>query len=155
MPVAVTPITALPTPPSRADSVNFAARGDALLGALPGFVTQTNALASGVVVNATEVASNALAATQARTVCESVATSAAVLGAAAAAATASAASTAAQGFAAVAQAVSPDSPVRMNSRSISAALTIPSAYNAASVGPIAIAEGISATVSDNATWSIQ
>lgn len=75
--------------------------------------------------------------------------------AAASAATAAAASAAAQGFAAVAQAVSPDSPVRMNSRSISAALTIPSAYNAASVGPIAIAEGISATVSDNATWSIQ
>jgi hypothetical protein len=39
-------ITALPTPPSRSDPVNFADRGDAFLGALPTFVTEANALAT-------------------------------------------------------------------------------------------------------------
>lgn len=37
-------ITALPTPPNRSDPINFAARGDALLSALPVFVTDANAL---------------------------------------------------------------------------------------------------------------
>ena len=41
-------ITALPTPPSRADSSTFAARGDAFLGALPTFATEANALATQV-----------------------------------------------------------------------------------------------------------
>lgn len=39
------PITALPTPPSREDPANFAARGDAFLGALPTFQSEANALA--------------------------------------------------------------------------------------------------------------
>lgn len=37
------PITPLPTPPSRADAANFAARADAFFGALPTFVAQFNA----------------------------------------------------------------------------------------------------------------
>lgn len=41
-------ITALPTPPSRADAVNFADRGDAFLGALPTFQSEANALATDV-----------------------------------------------------------------------------------------------------------
>lgn len=41
-------ITALPTPPSRADAVNFADRGDAFLGALPAFQSEANALAADV-----------------------------------------------------------------------------------------------------------
>ena len=41
-------ITALPTPPSRSDSVNFASRADAFLGALPTFATEANALATDV-----------------------------------------------------------------------------------------------------------
>lgn len=44
--------------------------------------------------------------------------------------------------------------VHLNPRSITADLTIPSAYNAASVGPITISEGITVTVWENATWSI-
>lgn len=36
-------ITALPTPPSRSDPVNFASRADAFLAALPTFVTELNA----------------------------------------------------------------------------------------------------------------
>lgn len=42
----MTTITALPTPPSRSDPVNFATRADAFLGALPTFATETNAVAS-------------------------------------------------------------------------------------------------------------
>lgn len=39
------PITALPTPPSRDDTANFAQRADAFLGALPAFAAETNAVA--------------------------------------------------------------------------------------------------------------
>jgi hypothetical protein len=42
------PITPLPTPPSRADSANFASRADSFLAALPAFATETNATASEV-----------------------------------------------------------------------------------------------------------
>jgi len=55
------PISALPTPPSREDPANFAARGDAFLGALPTFQSQANALA--VDVNDDAVSSAASAAT--------------------------------------------------------------------------------------------
>ena len=48
----MTTITALPTPPSRSDPANFAARGDAFLTALPTFVTETNLVASEVNANA-------------------------------------------------------------------------------------------------------
>lgn len=47
------PITALPTPPSRSDPTNFAARGDAFLGAMPVFGTEATALQ--VDVNAKQV----------------------------------------------------------------------------------------------------
>lgn len=42
------PITALPTPPSRDDTANFAQRADAFLGALPAFAAETNAVAGEV-----------------------------------------------------------------------------------------------------------
>lgn len=42
------PITALPTPPSRADAANFAARGDAFMAALPAFATEANTLQTDV-----------------------------------------------------------------------------------------------------------
>ena len=44
--------------------------------------------------------------------------------------------------------------VKLNPRIVTSNLTIASTYNAASVGPITVAEGITVTVSDNATWSI-
>ena len=59
---APTPITALPTPPSRSGPDNFAARGDAFLGALPTFGTQTNSTATNVYNNAVDAYNNALAA---------------------------------------------------------------------------------------------
>lgn len=55
------PITALPAPPQRNDPATFADRGDALLGALPGFVTEANALETNV--NAKESSAVAAAAT--------------------------------------------------------------------------------------------
>jgi len=84
MPISPTPITALPTPPSRADSANFAARGDAFLGALPTFRSETNALGTNVYSNAVEVANSASSAASAAT---SAANSAASASASAQAAT--------------------------------------------------------------------
>jgi hypothetical protein len=55
----MTTITALPTPPSRSDPVNFAARGDTFLGALPTFATEANALAGEVNADAISAASSA------------------------------------------------------------------------------------------------
>jgi hypothetical protein len=52
-------ITPLPTPPSRDDPTNFAARGDAFLGALPDFATEANALAVDVNADAVSAAADA------------------------------------------------------------------------------------------------
>jgi hypothetical protein len=62
MPTSPTPITALPTPPSRDDSVNFSSRADAFVGALPTFGTQANSLATNVYNNAVEADADAVAA---------------------------------------------------------------------------------------------
>jgi hypothetical protein len=109
-----------------------------------GWVNAQAATVAGL-ANATQADRIAAAASAAAVAAQSPVTNAAAAASAAAAAAASAA---------IAQAVSPDSPVRMNTRSITADLTIPSAYNAASVGPISIAPGITVTVQDNATWAI-
>ena len=70
----------------------------------------------------------------------------------AAAASASAAQAAI--YAAQAQATNPDSPIRLNPRTITANFTVGSNYNAQSTGPITISEGMTVTVSDNATYAI-
>lgn len=57
------PITALPTPPSRADAANFSTRADAFLAALPVFSTEANALATetnGYAANAAASAATAV-----------------------------------------------------------------------------------------------
>ena len=59
------PITALPTPPTRADATNFNARADAFLVALPNFAAQANALASEVNGYASNAAASAATATNA------------------------------------------------------------------------------------------
>lgn len=57
-------ITTLPTPPSRANSpADFAAKADALLSALPNFVTEANALADDVTTKQTTASSAAATAT--------------------------------------------------------------------------------------------
>lgn len=84
MPTAPTAITALPTPPQRSDSANFAARGDAFLTALPVFRNETNNLGTNVYNNAVEVNTNAVNAASSAT---SAANSAASASASAQAAT--------------------------------------------------------------------
>lgn len=60
----MTTITALPTPPTRQDPINFADRADEFLAALPTFATETNAVASEIndkylaVINADIIAEN-------------------------------------------------------------------------------------------------
>jgi hypothetical protein len=56
--------------------------------------------------------------------------------------------------ASLAQATNPDSPIRLNTREITANFTVGAAYNAASAGPITISDGVTVTVADNATWSV-
>lgn len=56
------PMTALPTPPSRQDPTNFAARADTLMAALPGFVTEANALQADVGAKQTSAAADAATA---------------------------------------------------------------------------------------------
>ena len=59
----MTTITALPTAPSRADPTTFSARGDAFLGALGTFVTETNTVAGEVNTNATTASTAATTST--------------------------------------------------------------------------------------------
>lgn len=62
----MTTITTLPVAPSRTDPTTFSARGDALLGALAQFVTETNTVAGEVNTNAALATTQAgIAATQA------------------------------------------------------------------------------------------
>ena len=87
MPTAPPSVTDLPTPPSRSDSANFAVRGDAFLGALPTFQTETNAVAANAYANALEADADAAAAlAQATSATASAAASAASASASATAA---------------------------------------------------------------------
>jgi hypothetical protein len=91
MPTSPTPITSLPTAPSRADPANFATRADAFLGALGAFGTQTNALGSTTYNNAVEAATSATTAgTSASNAATSASNAAASATAAAGSATAAA-----------------------------------------------------------------
>ena len=58
-------MTALPVAPSRNDITTFADRGDALMAALPGFVTEANALEANVVAKEASATASAAAATSA------------------------------------------------------------------------------------------
>jgi hypothetical protein len=147
-------MTPLSTPPTRSDSVTFAARGDALMTALPAFVTEANALQADVSAKQALAAASASAAQADRVLTQAGAAAVAAASPAANAAAAQAAAAAAAISAGLAQATNPDSPIRINPRRITADFTVGSNYNAASVGPITISDGTTVTVSDNATWSI-
>ena len=147
-------ITALPTPPSRSDPATFAARGDAFLGALPTFVTEANALQTDVNAKQAAAAVSANAAQADRILCDDATAAVAAQSPVTNAAAAAASAVLAAAYASTAQATNPDSPIRLNPRKITADFTVASTYNAASVGPISISEGVTVTVSDNATWSI-
>ena len=147
-------ITALPTPPTRSDPATFAARGDAFMVALPTFATEANVLQTDVNTKQAAAAVSANAAQADRILCDAAAAAVAAQSPVTNAAAAAASALAAAAYASTAQATNPDSPIRLNPRFITADFAVAGTYNAASVGPITISEGITVTVGDNATWSI-
>jgi hypothetical protein len=116
--------------------------------------TEDPAFLNWIEANATAIAANANAAQADRIICAAaqaaVTAQSPITNAAAAAASAALAAA----YASTAQATNPDSPIRINPRFITTDFTVASAYNAASVGPITISDGVTVTVEDNATWSI-
>ena len=116
--------------------------------------TQDPAFLAWIEANATAIAAHASAAQADRILCAAaqaaITTQSPITNAAAAAASAALAA----GYASTAQATNPDSPIRLNPSQITSNFTVTSAYNAASVGPISIREGVTVTVGNNATWSI-
>lgn len=116
--------------------------------------TQDPAFLAWIEANTLTISTSANAAQADRVLCEAARVTVLAANPATNAAAAAASAAAAQAFATTAQATNPDAPVRLNPRAITTSTTIASAYNAASVGPISVSEGITVTVADNATWSI-
>ncbi len=154
---SVTPLAAI----ARTDT-DFVAKIDALFSTLLSqFVTEENAAIAATNIATADVtakqllaAAAALAAQADRILVQAGAAAVAAQSPVTNAAAAAASALAAQVYATLAQATNPDAPVRLNPRRITNNLNIASGYNAASVGPVVIAEGVTVTVSDNATWSI-
>jgi len=69
-------------------------------------------------------------------------------------AAAEAAEIAAQGYASLAQATNPDTPIRVNPNAISADFTLAAGYNGSSIGPISIIEGVNVAIPAHSRWSI-
>lgn len=44
--------------------------------------------------------------------------------------------------------------IRLNPSRVTADFAVPSGYNAASVGPITVSEGVTVSIQDNAVWSV-
>lgn len=148
-------LTAPPSPaPSRTDSVNFAARSDLYHAWRVINSPEETAALSWTYATALEVYSLASAAQSDRVLAQTAAAAVAAQSPVANAAAAAASAAAAAVSAGLAQATNPDSPIRLNPREINANFTVGSNYNAASVGPIHITDGITVTLSDNSTWSI-
>jgi hypothetical protein len=148
-------LTAPPSPaPLRTDSANFAARGDLYHAwRLVNNPEETAALAW-TYATAVEVYGLANAAQADRITVQAAAAAVAAQSPVSNAAAAAASAALAAAYASTAQATNPDSPIRINPRFITTDFTVASAYNAASVGPITISDGVTVTVEDNATWSI-
>lgn len=152
MTVAITPP---PSPaPTRNDPANFAARADAYHAWLVPAVAQMNAQnAENNAISAT-VSDTASAAQADRVICQAATAAIASQSPVSNAAAAAAAAAAAQAYASLAQATNPDSPIRLNPRRIAANFTVPTGYNAASTGPITVADGVAVTVATGAAWSV-
>ena len=148
-------LSALPTAPARTQTPTaFVASADAFIGGFALLQTQQNTLTGQINTVSGEVASNAAAtalnAGVAATAQAVVTAQSPVTNAAAAAASAAQAGI----YASQAQTTNPDTPIRTNLRSITADFTVGSNYNAMSIGPNTIAQGVTVTVSDNATYAI-
>lgn len=147
------PITALTPLPTRND-VNFSAGVENLLNEMVIFAPEANVLQADVNAKQALALASANAAQADRVLAAADAAAVAAANPAANAADAAVSAAAAAVSAGIAQAVSPDSPVRFNTRKITANLVIGSDYNAASAGPITISDGVTVTVQDNATWVV-
>jgi hypothetical protein len=145
-----------PSPaPTTTDTANFDARADAFHSFFPNWLNSLfPAVLEWIRARANEVYAWSLNTQAASNNVTALVNSPAVQNAAANAAAAQAAALAAQGYATQAQAVSPDSPVRLNTRRVSATLAIPTSYNAHSAGPISIDDGVAVTIAQHSTWSI-
>lgn len=113
----------------------------------PAFLAWIEANASAIFTNASVAQSDRIAAQAAAA---AVAAQSPVANAAAAAA----AALAAQGYATLAQATNPDSPIRLNPREITANFTVPASYNAFSAGPMHISGSATVHIEPNATWTV-
>jgi len=147
------PITALTPLPTRND-VNFSAGVENLLNEMVIFAPEANVLQADVNAKHELALASANAAQADRVLAAAAAAAVAAANPAANAAAAAVSAAAAAVSAGIAQAVSPDSPVRFNTRNITANLVIGSDYNAASAGPITISDGVTVTVQNNATWVV-
>ena len=116
--------------------------------------TQDTAFLTWIEANAGTIATSASAVQADRIICAAAQAAITSQNPAANAAAAAASAALAAAYASTAQATNPDSPIRLNPRNITSNITIASAYNAASVGPITISDGVTVTVGDNATWLI-
>lgn len=150
-------MTNAPSPaPTRADPASFRVRGDAYHSWLVPWVNfQLPALIEWIRLRANEVFAWASSASADRLLCQSAAAAIAAESPVANAAAAAASAVSAAVYASQAQAVSPDSPIRLNTRVVKADFTVPAGHNAASAGPIAVSDGVTVTVSNHSTWSIQ
>lgn len=149
-------IPAAPTPaPTRSDPANFRARADAYHSWLPPFVNTTLVdVLSWIQARANEVLGWANSASSDRALAQAAASAVAAESPAANAAAAAASAASAAVYASQAQATNPDTPIRTNPRKITTDFTLGSGTNGVSAGPITIADGVTVTVQDNATWSI-
>ena len=102
----------------------------------------------------TAVSATAVAAQADRVICQAAAAAIAQESPTANAAAAAIAAAQAQAYASQAQATNPDSPIRLNPRRIAVNFTVPTGYNAASTGPITVADGVAVTVATGASWSV-
>ena len=148
-------MTPAPTSPDRSDRATFTARAIALDNwTKNNNVPETVAAMANVYANAVDTYNNALNVQADRILTQTAASVVTASNPIANAASAAASAASAQAFASTAQATNPDSPIRINPREITVSFTVPSNYNAASVGPITVSDGVTVTVSDNATWSV-
>lgn len=156
MPTVVSPpgLTSPPTPPSRSDPANFAARGDAFLSWLPTAWANLTAAMAWITARTQEVFDSAAATQADRILSQSAQAAIAAQSPQANAAAAAQSAAAAAQSATLAATTNPDALLRLNPRSITSPTAIASAYNAHSTGPLSVAEGITVTISNNATWSI-
>lgn len=147
MPTTPPVIDALPSPPDPNNRATFNALAYPWSVAQQTLAEQVGDVADNVHANAVEAA--AAAATALSKSAEASASAASSSNSASVAA-----ASAATAVAAV-NSLNLQTVVAMNPRAITANLVVPSGYNAASVGPITIADGVTVTVQDNASWSIQ